>query len=550
MKRRPFLLLMAIALAAAMVAPAHGWDQIWTHQFTSTGFIGAYGGSADSAGVYASGGVFGDLPGTTPIGRTDAYVRKVDHAGQVLWTRRVGTTSYDDSQGVAADADGAYIAGLTCGTFPGQVASGGCDAYAAKLSPDGELQWVTQFGTPAFDYPNQYGAIAVHETGVYVTGKTEGAFPGGLSPEGASNTFLARLDSTTGALLWVRQFGRPDPDFFNVGGVGVDETGVAVAHNAITGPDQTANEVRKYAHDGSLLWSKHWDQTATPCGHPIFGLTSHGGHVYVIGQTYEWRLTDCEDQPFGVSYVIGLLQNLDPNGNVVWQRRVKAGVPGRQGGAGIAPFTGAKVVHVTDQGIFIGANVRKLRFAGDVRREPRSDRSVCSDPGASENAIFSGYDGYVRHYGFDGDVIWTHQFGSGLFELVTGLGSYGGRVYAAGLTRCVVEEGADPESGALVDGFITAFAIDPTTSSGHTELIVGQLDTLSDAGRISSGDYQALTGHLESALSALAESRTTTATNALEAFIAAVESHRNAGRLAAQDAQALIAAAADVIDEL
>ena len=159
--------------------------------------------------MYASGGVFGDLLGTTPIGATSAYVRKVDHDGEVLWTQRIGTTRYDDSQGVAADADGAYIAGLTCGVFPGQVAAGGCDAYAAKLSPDGALLWVTQFGTPAFDYPDQYGAIAVHQSGVYVTGKTEGTFPDGTPPGGASNTFLARLDRETGTLLWVRQFGTP-----------------------------------------------------------------------------------------------------------------------------------------------------------------------------------------------------------------------------------------------------------------------------------------------------------------------------------------------------
>ena len=142
-----------------------------------------------------------------------------------------------------------------------------------------------------------------------------------------------------------------------------------------------------------------------------------------------------------------MLQNLDAGGNTLWQRRIKAEIPGADSGSGLR-FTGAKVVHVSDRGVFVGANVRHVDFAGYVSRAPYSDRSVCSDPAFAENAIWKGFNGYVRRYDFDGNVVWTHQFGSSLYELVAGLGSDGTRVYAAGLTRCMVEEGADPESGA------------------------------------------------------------------------------------------------------
>ena len=542
MARRNFLFLSLTALLAVSVARVAAWDWLWAHQFTSTVSINAYGGAADGTGVYASGFVFGGLPGATSLGLADGYIRKIDHSGNVLWTRRVGTTRYDDSAGIVTDEDGLYITGVTCGAFAGYAAAGGCDAYAARLTPEGVLVWVTQFGTAGLDTTNQYDAIAVHPSGVYVAGKTEGTFPG-ETPAGGPSTFLARFDRSTGALLWVRQFGPPDPDFANVGGVGVDDTGVAVAGNTTTAPGMFRAEARKYSLDGSLQWSRAYDQSAPPCGPFIFDLESHRGNVYMIGQIHEGALTTCVTQPKGQSSIVGLLQKLGAGGQTVWQRRVKAGMPGREGGAPIAPFAGAKAVHATDAGVFIGANLRKLRFAGDVRRLPHSDQSQCSDPGRNDNAAFQGFDAYVRRYDLDGNVLWTHQFGSNLYEIVTGLGSDDTRVYAVGMTRCVVEEGIDPETGASVDAFLVGFALDPDSQPGRIQLIIGQLETLSDAERIAPGDFTALVAHLEGALAALDRSKPDVARSSLHAFIALVQNYQSTGRLTNADADALISAA-------
>lgn len=411
------------------------------------------------------------------------------------------------------------------------------------------MVWVTQFGTSALDYPYEYGAITAHPSGVYVAGKTEGTFPGAV-PAGGPNTFLARLDRVTGALLWVQQFGIADPFFFGAGGVGADDTGVATVANSIHSDGTYTAEVRKYNFDGTLQWARIFDSGAPPCGHPVFGLASHRGHVYLIGQTLEeWALATCEPQPYGQSFVIGLLQKLDANGHSVWQRRIKAGNPDANGGSGLR-FTGAKVVHVTDLGVFVGANVRHADFAGHVDRTPPSDRSECGDPGAADNAVWKGFDGYVRRYDLDGNVVWTHQFGSSLYELVAGLGSDGSRVYAAGLTRCVVEEGVDPESGAPVDAFVVGLAIEPTTPAGRIQLIVGRVETLSDAERLSSGDFSALAGHLETALAALADSNAPVAKHALRAFVNLIAQYQHTNRLTTVEAQPLIEAANAIADAL
>ena len=82
------------------------------------------------------------------------------------------------------------------------------------------------------------------------------------------------------------------------------------------------------------------------------------------------------------------------------------------------------------------------------------------------------------------------------------------------------------------------------------QLIVGQIETLSDAGRIASGDFNALVSHLESALAALDGSEANVAKSSLEAFVRLVENYQATDRLTAAEAEALINAASAIAGEL
>src|SRR6266704_1589091 len=108
-------------------------------------------------------------------GGPDAFVQKYDHAGTVLWTLQVGTPSGDSALGVAADPSGLYVAGGTGGALPGQTSAGGYDAYLQKYDPNGNLIWTHQFGTAGSDEPR---GVAANAAGVYVTGVTDGTLPG------------------------------------------------------------------------------------------------------------------------------------------------------------------------------------------------------------------------------------------------------------------------------------------------------------------------------------------------------------------------------------
>lgn len=59
----------------------------------------------------------GALPGQTNLGGEDAFVRKYDSGGNVVWTKQVGTSASDRFWSIAADATGVYLAGRTEGSL-------------------------------------------------------------------------------------------------------------------------------------------------------------------------------------------------------------------------------------------------------------------------------------------------------------------------------------------------------------------------------------------------------------------------------------------------
>ena len=100
------------------------------------------------------------------------------------------------------------------------------------------------------------------------------------------------------------------------------------------------------------------------------------------------------------------------------------------------------------------------------------------------------------------------------------------------------------------DAFIIRFALEPTSPSGLVQLIVGQIETLSDRERLGPGEFNSLIQHLEAALGALEHENRSAARRALESFIRKVDAMARRGTLSASESGALIAAANDVIAKL
>ena len=203
MKRIRCIALLALsALTLAPLAPAAAQNLLWTRQIGTTAWDEGHGVAVDSAGnAYIAGVTSGSLGGPN-AGRSDYFLAKYDASGTLLWTRQAGTSTNDFGLDVDVDSAGnAYITGWTEGSLGGPNA-GGKDVFLAKYDALGTLLWTRQAGTSVRD---EALGVAVDSAGnAYITGGTGGSL-GGPNP-GRDDYFLAKHD-TSGALLWTRQAG-------------------------------------------------------------------------------------------------------------------------------------------------------------------------------------------------------------------------------------------------------------------------------------------------------------------------------------------------------
>jgi len=273
----------------------------WTRQFGTAGNdrVGFSGGgiAVGGDGVYVGGFTNDSFPGHANAGGFDAFLRKYDLNGNEAWTEQFGTPGFDDIHDVAVDDDrGVYVAGSVIGQLPDQPWAGGSDAYVRRYDPDGNVIWTRQFGTPAFEH---FNAVAFDSTGVYAVGHTDGTLPGQVSA-GGFDVFIQRYDRT-GELEWTRQFGTLAFDIAQ--SVAADNGGVYVVGGTDGAlPDHTSAGsrdvfVRKYNPGGRAMWTR---QFGTPGFDQALGVSSDGRALLVSGavsgalpgQTYAGGIRD------------------------------------------------------------------------------------------------------------------------------------------------------------------------------------------------------------------------------------------------------------------
>jgi len=142
---------------------------------------------------------------------SDAFVARISPSGSLAWASYLGGNNPDTGYGIACDSAGnAWVVGNTTSTdFP---VSGGFtmefqglgDAFVARISPSGTLDWASYLGGSGVDVAY---AIAFDGSGsAWVVGETSsddfpvsGGFAGSL--QGLTDTFMARI-TPGGAFAW------------------------------------------------------------------------------------------------------------------------------------------------------------------------------------------------------------------------------------------------------------------------------------------------------------------------------------------------------------
>jgi len=366
--------LLCVLATVFLPAAASGQAVEWIRQFGSPEQDTAPGVAADAGGnAYLAGDAPGALPGQTPVGSTDAYVRKYDSRGNEIWTRQFGVDREAVyGEGLAVGPSGnVFIAGNIMGTFPGEVNYGRRDGFLRKYDPDGTEIWTRQFGTDRYD--RVLGTAASSDGAVYVVGKTHGAMPG-QTRVGQGDVFICKFDSS-GSLIWVRQFGTALMDVARA--VGVDSDGNAYVAGVLEENGGWGEFIlRKYDPAGAEIWTRRFCAAPNTCWATAVAVDADGNpHIAggVRGTLPGQTRTGSQD---------AFVRKYDPDGTEVWTR---------QFGAGIGTHSEAVAVDLSGY-VWVSGRTWGVAFPG--------------------HASAGGSDIFVRKYDDAGDEIWTCQFGS------------------------------------------------------------------------------------------------------------------------------------------
>jgi hypothetical protein len=161
----------------------------WIRQFGTSSQETGIGVSADRLGnVYISGQTDGSLDSNN-AGSTDIFVRKFDAAGNLIWGRQFGTSGQE--LGGTASVDGlgnVFVSGFAAGDLAGPNA-GAFDAFVRKYDSFGNVLWTQQLGTDQAD--GSFSVSAGQFGHVYIAGETSGNF--GASNAGNRDAFVAKI---------------------------------------------------------------------------------------------------------------------------------------------------------------------------------------------------------------------------------------------------------------------------------------------------------------------------------------------------------------------
>jgi predicted secreted hydrolase len=233
---------------------------------------------------------------TLPAPNPDAFAAKLTNNGALTWNTFLGSTTTDWGYALAVDAGGnVYVTGYSDATWGSPVrayTAPGLDAFAAKLTNNGDLTFNTFLGGAGTEYGQ---AIAVDAGGnVYVAGLSTATWGAPVRAYTAGiDAFAAKLDSNL-VLSWNTFLGGVGTDWGDA--IAVDAGGnvtLAGYSDATWGTPVRAYTAgvdtfaARLTSAGALTWNTFLGGAGTDYGYGI--AVDASGNVYVAGlSTATW----------------------------------------------------------------------------------------------------------------------------------------------------------------------------------------------------------------------------------------------------------------------
>jgi hypothetical protein len=323
---------------------------VWTSQWGTTAPDAARGVTSTVSAIFVVGYTSSDLGGQNSGGTTDAYLRKVTHTGEEVWTKQWGTEAVEAASDVFADEGHVFVLGRTEGEL-GEGSEGKSDAWLSKVDAEsGAIAWTAQWGSDEYD--DTARGVADSEGNVIVVGSTEGVLGSGQK-SGLGDAYVRKLNGEDGSELWTFQFGTEAQDAaLDV----VVDASDDVLVTGYTGGDllgaksQGALDIfllKLDAEDGSKVWNTQWGSDADD--RPGAFARASSGNLYVAGAT------SGSLQGVSVGQNDALLTKLDVDGKVLWTEQWGSEGEDSSVGLGLDSDEAAYVIGDTD-GALAGAS--------------------------------------------------------------------------------------------------------------------------------------------------------------------------------------------------
>ncbi|HMO63871.1 MAG TPA: hypothetical protein PKE47_01360 [Verrucomicrobiota bacterium] len=236
------------------------------------------------------------------FGASDAWAVRVDARGNRLWDRSYGGAFAEESHAVIADRDGGSVVAGWSDSRPEagnktSPAHGQRDAWVLRLNDAGDILWDRSLGGRNEDWATD--VVSAPDGGLLVVGNSLSREGGtktspNWSPVGgtglASDGWLNRLDPA-GTLLWDRSYGGEQADGFQRGVAGPG--GYVFAGSSSSAPGGTKTSPKRFTEPfGSDGWAARVDLEGRPVWDQSYGASlTHDASALVQLADGSWFLT-------------------------------------------------------------------------------------------------------------------------------------------------------------------------------------------------------------------------------------------------------------------
>lgn len=308
--------------------------------------------TADSGMVLLGMSMSGDGDVTGNYGWSDAWVVKLNAAGNIDWKAFYGGSNSDGAISIEPTSDGGYVfAGYSSSNdYDLPASNNGSNLWVAKISSSGILQWSKTFGGSDYEDASSIFELA---DGSYIVGGTTNSTDGDVSsPNGDNDCWVLKLDAS-GNLLWEKSYGGSGYESMNKLAPTVDGGFVFLAYAQSEFPQAANGDVIghhggwgdlwlvKLDANGNIQWSKCLGGSSGESPGDL--IQTAAGDLVVLGVS----ASQDGDAIFTSSVDTGgcWVAKLDNAGNMLWE--VKHGVTAGTGSGIVEDANGNFVIIAT-----------------------------------------------------------------------------------------------------------------------------------------------------------------------------------------------------------